>query len=250
LSNYPDHLMQKRVHPRASIRGKHYHRLINGICNDVNKGYAPVVVISGQMGKGKSMAALELARILHNEIHLMQEELTPDNIQDHLFYNVVPFLKFVYNNKRKVAIIDEAGVNLNSKDFHDKFNRKVDKTIQTMRKNNNVYIFVTPRIMDLDKSIRNFIDYKIEAIGKGVLKPTKIKAKHAKLNSRGSNVNSYPIYKPYWKPDLPPNDLVKAYRDKEEDWKDDSLLEDIEELEEEERQKELEKKTGSLDDIL
>jgi len=243
-------LFKKRIRARSPINGKFYHRLINGLVNDVNKGYAPVIAIAGQMGMGKSMAALELARILHNEVSLMRGQINADTVQDHLMYEVLPFLRSVNQNRRHVMMFDEAGVNLNSKDWYDDFNRNVDETIQTMRKKNNIYIFITPRILDLDKPIRNNINYRIEAINQGVLKPTKIKAKYGKITSSGSAINKFPLYKPYWKPSLPPKDLREAYREKENEFKDTNLEENIKELEEKERKEKEKKDVQDLDDIL
>lgn len=243
-------LFRQRVKARQPINGEYYHRLINGIINDVNKGLAPVIVVSGQMGKGKSMGALELTRILHNEVKLMKNEINEDKVKENLVYDALPFLEFIYNNKREVLIFDEAGVNLNSKEWYSKFNRSVDKTLQTMRKNNCVYIFIAPTLQDLDNAIINVVNYVIEFIYQGCAKVTKIENKYGKIENQGSDVNKYPLYKPYWTPDLPPKPLMGAYREKEEKWKDDLLEDQIEQLREEKRQEEREKKTADINDVL
>lgn len=208
-----------------NINGSKLHKLYRKIVNGVNKDYAPVISIHGRMGVGKSMTALEISRILHEEINLMKGGL---NVPQALIYDVHEFLQRIKETERKVLMFDEAGVTLNSKQWWSDFNRSIDETLQTMRKKNHVTIFISPQYSDLDKAVRNFVNLKLVGTSKGEFQVESIQQDYGSEQGDRQVWNLNPSYKP----SLPPESYRQAYREKEEQYKDDVLQRNIDKLKE------------------
>lgn len=160
---YPDDLFTDIVPESAdTINGFKFLRWLRALVNDINSGYAPVVVVCGKEGRGKSMVALRLAEILHREVGCCLGDWTVEN----LAYGPVQFLDRMRSSIRQALIFDEAGVNLNKNQYNSVFNRSVDSAVQTQRMRENIYIFVLPKASDLDPRLRNRVEYKIRLMGK------------------------------------------------------------------------------------
>lgn len=231
-------LWDKSVKADERINGRLYPRFINALVNQLVNGYAPVIVIAGKEGKGKSMAALRIAEILHEEINVCAGPWTAAN----LAYDVIPFIERVRKSMRQAIIFDEAGVNLNSKRWYTDFNRAVDKVVQTQRIRENVYIFVLPKVDDLDNSIRERIDLRLVVEDKGYIKPTMYDYNFGRLESSEKKRKKY--YPSGWDFDLPSDELVREYRAKEGEFKYDTLVELEKELMTDEK-----KRKGEASDI-
>lgn len=194
--------------------GKYYHVGVYWITNRLLEGLSPIVIFCGKEGKGKSMKALEFARQLH-EIGVCEGKLTPEKVEKNLVYSVEDFLYRLISAQRQVIIFDEAGKNLNSKDWQTSFNRAVDKAIQTQRIKENVYIFVLPKADDLDRSIRERPDGLFEAQYQGIAKFTGYEYDYNNLGQKVTESRNPVYFNKKWRPDMPSDDLVEAYRLKE-----------------------------------
>lgn len=196
------------------------------ILNALRNDYAPLIVIVGDKRSGKSLTALELARRLHNDYQVTSDEL---NVDETLYYDPHNFIdrmralsEHYHETGEKVTqgfIMDEAGINLNSKDYYDDFNRAVDGAIQTQGYLNNFYIVVLQKFRDLDKNIREHVNLRILAkkvtqyktmIGKA----TKLKYQYDAIDSTEAKIKRVP-FPSMIKFDFPPEDYLEAYRDKE-----------------------------------
>lgn len=239
-------VFNQTVQPRQKINGKSFHMIFNFLVNQIVQGYAPVVAVVGKEGKGKSMMALEIARILHNEIGVCKGDFQPES---NLFYDVIEFLEFLKGAERQVLLFDEAGVNLSSKQWYSDFNRALDQAIQTMRYKQNAYVFILPKLQDLDKAVRERIDLKIEVTKKGFAKPTLYEYNFGKMDgSEGKDRNKHLL--PGLSLGLPPAQLRKEYRDKEIAFKQSNIEEWIDKLLQEKKEEEQKRnRVTSTDDL-
>ena len=182
-----------------------YPYVLNGVINRLNNGFAPIVVICGPERVGKSTMAVDLAYRLCNEAKAMSIELNYDTIQEHLAYTPERFLEIITESEedggRKPILIDEAGVVAGSQDHNTRENRVIKKIIQTMGYLNNVYIFILPDFMALDKKIRNKVDFKIELYERGKAKVTGIRTNFGKMRSKEFNFYKQPLPS-YWMSDF------------------------------------------------
>jgi len=224
-----DDYFKKTVLARQSINGKKYHKIFNFLNNSLNREYAPIVAICGRYGTGKSMTALEISRVLHNEIGVLKGDLEP---KKQLVYTPLGFLESIKDSERKALIFDESGVNLNSLDFRSEFNRAVVDVVSTQRFRENVYIFVLGKVYKLSKSLRDVIDLRLlvnRGKGKPYVNATIFRPKYGAMNTTGSSRTSIYLNKVY-KPKLPPKELREKYRKKELDFKTDLVTDRIREL--------------------
>lgn len=238
---------------KGTINGKRYPFFIVKLAKWLNQGLAPSIAIVGDTGKGKSISALRLAEILHTDLDLMAGEFDPES---QLVYEARPYLEEINqipmpedegdekNPHRKCFIFDEAGVNLNSKDYHSPMNRAVDESLQTMRVKNCLSIFVTPKVRNLDKAVRDDLDFVINMLQPGFGRVTRLKLLHDRFDNKDRWGSKWEFWrKNYKKPmngrlELPREELLKAYKDKEYRFKGDNIEEKIEELKEEEKEDE------------
>lgn len=232
-----DELFKKKLLAEEKINGKSYHKIYNYLVNSLNSGYAPIIAICGRYGGGKSMSALRIAEILHNEIGVLKGDIKPTK---QLVYNVEDFLKAIRDSTRKAIIFDDCGVSLKSTEWHSKFNQAVVDTISTQRNKENPYIFVLGKLYKLTKQIRDIIDLRgvvnKSNNGQPVVKFTIMKAKYGKIESRGKNRSQIYLTKRY-APKLPPKELIEEYRKKELKFKRDLIKEKIKEIRQEKKEK-------------
>lgn len=229
-----DELFKKKVLAEEKINGKLYPLIFNYLVNSLNTGYAPVIAIAGRYGVGKSMTALRIAEVLHNEIGVLKGELS--NPQDHLCYDVLNFLQNIKGSKRKAILFDDAGINLNSLDYHSPFNRAVVDSIASQRYRENPYIFILGKLYKLTKGIRDVIDLRLvlnkNKNDKPVASATIFRPRYGKINSGGRDRSAIYLSENY-KPELPDKELIKKYREKERGFKEDLIDERIKEVKKE-----------------
>jgi len=150
--------------------------LVHGTLKKHEAGKSPIILITGELGNGKTMAAIGLADLLNVKIN--GEKWSMDNI----FHNVKRFVNKMYSAKNEILVFDEAGITLSSGEWWSKFNKAFYKIIQTQRFKNNIYIIVLPVAMSLAKDHRRMIDFKIQMVKKRVGKCWLVKKEWAKLS--------------------------------------------------------------------
>lgn len=126
-----------------------------------------IIMISGQMGSGKSYTALELARLISIYIAERMKDKPEDHftIEDHVGIMVMDEIAKVYehmdSHHRNIYIIDDAGATFNSRRFTSDANIAQNDRMQTMRPHSNVVIFTVPMKSLMDKVVRNLSSYMI-----------------------------------------------------------------------------------------
>lgn len=112
----------------------------------------------GQTGSGKSYSAISLAELINDGSF---------NI-DNLFFNASDFLKKLASGnlkKGEVLIWDEAGKDLNSKQWQKKTNKVVNIVMQIFRRENVIVLFTLPYLSFLDSDARKLIHATFENVG-------------------------------------------------------------------------------------
>ena len=172
-----------------------YPWFLNAVINRLNEGFAPIIVVCGPERIGKSTMAVDIAYRLCNEANALDLDLDHDSIKEHLAYEPETFLEIITENSegRKPVLVDEAGVVAGSQDFQTTQNKIIKKTIQTMGYLQNVYIFILPDFMALDKKVRNKVDFKVELYDRGKAKVTGIKTNFGKMRSNEYNFYKQPL---------------------------------------------------------
>lgn len=207
-----------------------YPWFLNRVTNRLNKGYSPIIVITGQERAGKSELAELILYHLHNTTNVLKGEIDRESIKDHLTYDVLEFIEFIQENRRTGIIVDEAGSLLKATKHNTDYNEAADEVIQTMGYKNNVYIFISPQYTRLDKKIRTKADIVLEVIGRGKVKATGINTNYGKIRTAEKELRKVPL--PPFTPNRPPSGIRKGYDEKEKEFKDTNLETKREELKE------------------
>lgn len=213
-----------------------YPWFLNRVANRLNKGYSPIIVISGEERSGKSELAQLILHYLHNKSGVLKGDIDKESIKEHLTYDVLEFIEFIQSNKRTGIIVDEAGSLLKATRHQSHYNEAADEVIQTMGFKNNLYIFITPQFTRLDKKIRSKADIVLEVIGRGKVKATGINTNFGKIRTREKELRKVPL--PPFTPERPPASIRKGYDEKEKDFKNSNLNEKYEKMMEEKKEDE------------
>lgn len=116
------------------------------------------VAIVGEPGSGKSSLAVRIGELLNEKYGFKFDA-------DHIFFDLVEFLESTHE-KNSVLIVDEAGVQLFSRNFMTDINKIISYITQTYRFKNSVVILTQPHLRFLDKVARTMISHiwRTEAI--------------------------------------------------------------------------------------
>jgi len=198
-----------------------YAKVLNIICDEEQ----PVLYFLGKPGSGKSYAAAKLGYDLHDKLGF-NGEFTPEK---NIHYDNLEFFEAVrYNGRRKVQVKEEVDKSLNSLDYNQLENRKNGNVISLSRILGVPLIYVGQFMNRGDKDIKDLHTLRFVPTG-------------------GSNSYAFEVYyidrkeddprneyeKKFlqvWKPSKPPEKFCNYLDEKDEQWKLDSLEEDIEEV--------------------
>lgn len=210
------------------------------VIQDLNNGKSPNIAFVGDTGNGKSMKALRFVQDMY-EMEIFNGEFP---IEDNLVYGAEGFLSVLVNQStpeagsedvkddREAIIFDEAGVELNISEYNDSNNTNVDKTLQVARAWNNLYLFVAPKIKDMDARLQTRLDYVVNVWGQGKATTYKV----VDINDKMDGKTIFKVKLASWYPDMPDEELVQAYQTKEYTKKDETINEMKDTLEEDEEE--------------
>ncbi len=198
-----------------------------------------MIAITGEMGAGKSSLALKLAEILHEEHGL---GFSIDNV----YFDLAQFADDLLIKRKHVMIVDEAGVQLYSRNFMTEMNRFIAQIAQMLRFRNDIIIFTLPHVRFLDKTVRILLQHiwRVKIVGDGsggvkrVAKPyvvftdyvhDRIEMKPAKYKTKFGGYNEFPWIT--WS--MVSEKLWKEYNSKKESFFRQKIIDNIKNLEEE-----------------
>ena len=106
------------------------------------------VVVTGLEGTGKSAFALNLACDLDDGIET--------NLKEHIIWDLDDdFISKIIHSKPSAFVLDEAGVDLFSRDFMKEKTKEIIRLVILMRQFNHVPIIVLPKLKWLDSYLRD-----------------------------------------------------------------------------------------------
>lgn len=127
----------------------------------MKNGYSPIVAICGGQRTGKSFIGLWVANIIYQ---LNGKDFDPSTIT---FYDPEKAIKTLKNKERDVVMIDEAGDVMDYQEWSKKTHRALRSMINTQAYKNNLYIFISPFVAQVDRSLRIHCDFIIHVKSRG-----------------------------------------------------------------------------------
>jgi len=117
-----------------------------------------MLCIVGEEGSGKSYTALKIGSLVD-----------PNFSADKVFFHPANMLERLKNGEYQsgdVWVLDEAGVGLGNRTWHDKGQVKLNQALQLVRKHNIGFIFTLPRLSELDKQAKGRLQNAYELVNK------------------------------------------------------------------------------------
>jgi len=146
----PEHLAQptnetqlllKRKWARLNVHNEHW-----------------MCVIVGEEGKGKSYTAIKVGELID-----------PNFTADNVFFDPADVLEALRDEDYQsgdVWVLDEAGVGVGNRTWHDSGQVKLNQALQLVRSHNVGFIFTLPRMDELDKQAKGRLQDAIELVKK------------------------------------------------------------------------------------
>lgn len=147
-----------------------------------NKNF--LCVITGPTGSGKSYSALKLAEILDPTFNI-----------NRVAFKAIEFMRILSTEPEagSVIVFDEAGVEMNSRNWQTKINKVINYVLQTFRHRNYIVIFTSPHFGFVDKASRQLFHAHFETVSINRDEKTSLlKPKFVQVNQ-----DSGKIYKKY-----------------------------------------------------
>ena len=212
---------------KVEIDGELYPYFYRGIINDLHRGDAPIVFIHGKRRSGKSIVLSRIMYDLTDKIDTLGGTFSP---QEQITYGVQPFLKFYVNNVRRGLVLEEAGQNLNSKEWYSAFNRSAYDAFEVLGVMNLLTILASTDHGDIDNAVTKRDKYKITCVDRKnhVFKVEKYEYKPGTETKELKDGFPKKICK--FSVDIPPDEIMYQYRKKELQHKYDSIKSRIDEL--------------------
>ena len=216
----------------VEIDGELYPYFYRGLINDLHRGDAPIVFVHGKRRSGKSIVLSRIMYDLSDEIGALAGSFNPE---EQICYGVKPFLNFYVNNVRRGLVLEEAGQNLNSKEWYSAFNRSAYDAFEVLGVMNLMTILASTDHGDIDNGVTKRDKYKLTCVDrkKHVFKAEKFEYKPGTETKELKD--DFPKEICRFTVEIPPDEVMYKYRKKELDHKYTSIKDRIEELNEEEK---------------
>jgi hypothetical protein len=108
-----------------------------------------IIIIVGEQGAGKSNTALHIAHKLNRIFYNKKFD-----IEKHLYHSILRFTKELPNLRKCFVMLEEQGIELNSKAWRNAQNRVFRDIIESFRIYECNLVLTLPNLNDLDKSAR------------------------------------------------------------------------------------------------
>lgn len=210
-------IFRTEVWRRANIENEHF-----------------VCTIVGREGSGKSGTALSIA-----------ESLDPGFHAGRVCFKPADMLRLINSDKTSkgsVIIMDEAGVGMGARSWYDSSQIKLNKTLQTVRDDNQILFLTLPALSELDSQTINRLHAYMEmtTVDEGTTARFKFKFLYPQRGPSGQTYEEYPrrringrrckITRLSATP--PSEELWDRYNERKSEFKADLYEETIDELEE------------------
>ncbi len=191
---------------------------ITWVRNRIRRGFSPIVLVVGEQRIGKTCMALKLASMIDKNF----------SVEKQMFFDIISFARAVDKYKKRVLIVDEAGIELDTYRFSDIRQRCFSHIVQSQAYKQNTLFIVLPHSSDLAKCHRKYVKALLVVSGHGTYIFYRPFVPYWDMNE--IEFKSRKIEYIYDVP-LPPDYLYNAYKDKfEKQIKQDILEKEIDKL--------------------
>jgi len=163
--------------------------------------YSPIIIFTGNTQIGKSTVSWYLAnKILQVKNKIKKLTFDEWDYKKYSAQNLEEFVKMVDKYDNELLCIEEAGFQLDAKEWYSKENKIFNKILQTQAYKHNIYFIVLPYACGIAKDHRRMIDMlfwikrKITQIKTSLIYPVLIRKQYWKLDETG--------YKPFFFPKI------------------------------------------------
>jgi hypothetical protein len=163
--------------------------------------YSPIIIFTGNTQAGKSTSSWYLAnKIMQYKKNVDKPTFDEWNYKEFCCQNLDEFIDKVDKYDNELIAIEEAGFQLDSKEWYSKENRIFNKILQTQAYKHNIYFIVLPYACGIAKDHRRMIDMllwvkkKIEDKKISLIYPVLIRKQYWKLDETD--------YKPFFFPKM------------------------------------------------
>lgn len=139
-------------------------------------GYSPTVAICGSQRIGKSMIGVWLSYTMMN---VLGKEYDPTK---NTFYEPIKAIEDLGHKEKEPLLIDEAGDVLDAREWYEQTHQALKSIINTQAYKTMLYIFISPFVIDIDKTFRKHFDFLIRVDDKGRYKAFRFVKKYDELN--------------------------------------------------------------------
>lgn len=138
----------------------------------LKNGYSPIIGICGCQQTGKSFVGVWISQL----IYLIKKlDFDPTQIT---FYEPEKAMEELENKNKDVLLIDEASDVMDYQEWYKQTHRALRSMVNTQAYKNNLYIFIAPFLVQVDKSIRIHCDFEIRVTKRGTFKVWKVVKKY------------------------------------------------------------------------
>ena len=152
----------------------------------VQNGYSPIIMICGEQRIGKSAYALSIANLFSQ---FMYEE--DFDYKKYSFYDTERAIEEMGNMIKRVILIDEGGESMDYLEWYDKMAKAMRSMINTQAFRGNVYIIISPFVVEILKNIRRHVNFKAHVVSRGHIKVWKYVKRH---QAEKQDKATYPIF--------------------------------------------------------
>jgi len=192
-----------------------------------------VLCVVGREGSGKSGTALSLADAVDDDFHAGRVCFEPAEM--------LRLIRGDDTERGSALVLDEAGVGMGARSWYDQDQIQLNKTLQTIRDDNQILILTLPALGELDSMTVNRLHAYAEmtSLEDGSHADFKFKFLHPQRGPSGETYEEYPRRRidgqrcrvTRLRVGPPPQDLWEAYQERKSAFKDELYDETIEGLE-------------------
>ena len=142
----------------------------------IKEGFSPTIAICGSQRIGKSFVGNWLC---YTMMCVMGKIYDPTKST---FYEPVKAIEDLGEKEKEPLLIDEAGDVLDAREWYEQTHQALKSIINTQAYKTMMYIFISPFVIDIDKTFRKHFDFLIRCDNKGRYKTFIFVKKYDELN--------------------------------------------------------------------
>lgn len=202
-----EHTLPFDFHPKLALLFRH-------ILYRKKLGMDTVIVVCGSKRTSKTYFSIKSCE------ELSKIENKKFDVKSQVFFDTLPFLKFMKTATDSYAILEEVGIGYNAQDWFEIQSKIFRNILQSQGFRRNVIFMTLPNISYLLKSARFLCNFGIETMQIGVVRINKVVMRHLKGKGWFEYIETIRF-------SLPEKENVNDYEDMKKVWNDQQIDKDI-----------------------